>query len=483
MAGSLSGATSSDFVAGGAGGSGVSTLTIRIAAEMEQLKKGLKQATQLVQDFTKQDVFGMKTSTTKQSQAFVKDFQSGWQDVSSTIIRENTHMGKDFQKYYIDRESEIQSQREKQQRFTNEFRNGFSTMADNIMNYGTKSHKEFNKYYKDVENTIKANNRFKMSLLGIMFFGMAIQRFFRQFTQRTMEMVGVTDMFSDAVSLMVFKAWEPWLDNAYEVIGWMYDTPEAFQKVVGGFVTLGDVAGTALSNLGQWGLGLRSLREELPILKKNVTDLLFKLKEYAARAWKGTISLVKGAWDMTTVALANLMKWYGKGGTKSMILKIGITLVILEAARRILEWISAESKKSSHEIDVSLNTQGIKSPWDAITKSDSWTDAGINLVGGGLSTGMKGATGIFDYVNAIYKNLTGLADGGIVRKPTLALVGEAGPEAVVPLSRSGGMGMGTNITIAPVVNISGTSSDMDAHSLANQISNIWSDDMRRMMLG
>lgn len=38
-----------------------------------------------------------------------------------------------------------------------------------------------------------------------------------------------------------------------------------------------------------------------------------------------------------------------------------------------------------------------------------------------------------------------LANGGIVTKPTLALIGESGPEAVVPLNR--GMGSGVNITI------------------------------------
>ena len=40
-----------------------------------------------------------------------------------------------------------------------------------------------------------------------------------------------------------------------------------------------------------------------------------------------------------------------------------------------------------------------------------------------------------------------LADGGIVTSPTLALVGEAGPEAVVPLNRAGGFGGNTNITV------------------------------------
>ena len=33
-----------------------------------------------------------------------------------------------------------------------------------------------------------------------------------------------------------------------------------------------------------------------------------------------------------------------------------------------------------------------------------------------------------------------LAKGGIVRSPTLAMLGEAGPEAVVPLGSGGGMG-------------------------------------------
>jgi len=46
-----------------------------------------------------------------------------------------------------------------------------------------------------------------------------------------------------------------------------------------------------------------------------------------------------------------------------------------------------------------------------------------------------------------------LADGGIVTGPTLAMIGEAGPEAVVPLNRAGRMGLGgPNVT----VNVYGT---------------------------
>jgi hypothetical protein len=42
-------------------------------------------------------------------------------------------------------------------------------------------------------------------------------------------------------------------------------------------------------------------------------------------------------------------------------------------------------------------------------------------------------------------NIPKLAAGGIVTSPTLALIGEAGPEAVVPLGKGGGMG--NNVTI------------------------------------
>jgi hypothetical protein len=38
-----------------------------------------------------------------------------------------------------------------------------------------------------------------------------------------------------------------------------------------------------------------------------------------------------------------------------------------------------------------------------------------------------------------------LAEGGIVRSPTLAMIGERGPEAVVPLGRGGAGGITINI--------------------------------------
>ena len=50
-------------------------------------------------------------------------------------------------------------------------------------------------------------------------------------------------------------------------------------------------------------------------------------------------------------------------------------------------------------------------------------------------------------LSSIIKNgIPALADGGIVNRPTLALIGEAGPEAVVPLSRINDFGGTSELT-------------------------------------
>jgi translation initiation factor 1 (eIF-1/SUI1) len=85
----------------------------------------------------------------------------------------------------------------------------------------------------------------------------------------------------------------------------------------------------------------------------------------------------------------------------------------------------------------------------------------------GVAMGKAAANGIIDQINAAFDrianmakgplggllpdidvpNIPYLAKGGIVKRPTLAMIGEAGPEAVVPLSKMGGMGGGINITV------------------------------------
>ncbi len=63
------------------------------------------------------------------------------------------------------------------------------------------------------------------------------------------------------------------------------------------------------------------------------------------------------------------------------------------------------------------------------------------------------------------RSFVGLQEGGIVTRPTAAIVGEAGPEAVIPLRKLGGGLGGSNITI----NINGTVFSDDAERLMQTI--------------
>jgi hypothetical protein len=73
----------------------------------------------------------------------------------------------------------------------------------------------------------------------------------------------------------------------------------------------------------------------------------------------------------------------------------------------------------------------------------------ISRIAGAISSlknAASGLSGLPGPISGIGKVL-GLAEGGIVTGPTLAVVGEAGPEAVVPLGRGGGIGGDTTIVV------------------------------------
>jgi hypothetical protein len=63
---------------------------------------------------------------------------------------------------------------------------------------------------------------------------------------------------------------------------------------------------------------------------------------------------------------------------------------------------------------------------------------------GRLGGGDSGAAGGANPAGLDYK---AMATGGIVTSPTFALIGEAGPEAVIPLSKMGGLGGGVTINV------------------------------------
>ena len=78
-------------------------------------------------------------------------------------------------------------------------------------------------------------------------------------------------------------------------------------------------------------------------------------------------------------------------------------------------------------------------------------EGGLNFAIKGLNEALDGidaAAGPFVNFGSMPKvSLPRLAEGGITTGPTIAMIGEKGPEAIIPLNRLGNMGQGNTITI------------------------------------
>jgi hypothetical protein len=78
-------------------------------------------------------------------------------------------------------------------------------------------------------------------------------------------------------------------------------------------------------------------------------------------------------------------------------------------------------------------------------------ESGINKAITGLNVSLdavdKAAGPLVNFGDVGSVSIPRLADGGIVTGPTLALIGEAGPEAVIPLNRMGSMGNTFNVYV------------------------------------
>jgi hypothetical protein len=99
---------------------------------------------------------------------------------------------------------------------------------------------------------------------------------------------------------------------------------------------------------------------------------------------------------------------------------------------------------------------------------------GVGKALGGVGSAISGG------LSSVGKAL-GLAEGGVVTKPTLAVIGEAGPEAVVPLREFTAVSnvRSQHVVIYPTIHIGNVSRDVDPAVVAGLVSEGLTDALRR----
>ena len=100
---------------------------------------------------------------------------------------------------------------------------------------------------------------FRMELLGVMFFGMAVQRLFKGLIQPALQMTGAMQLFSNVLGIMFLPIGLMVIDFAVALLEWWQGLSEGTKNLIQKFVLFGLAVGTFLQIFGALGLGLGSM--------------------------------------------------------------------------------------------------------------------------------------------------------------------------------------------------------------------------------
>jgi hypothetical protein len=150
--------------------------------------------------------------------------------------------------------------------------------------------------------------------------------------------------------------------------------------------------------------------------------------------------------DAGNVAGAEIALELVKGGQAA----IDETNALVEAAQRAADKVGIQAANNWYKTGVD-QAQFIVNGLEAeLTKLTPKLMAKMDEIAAKLKRSVNIDVVVTERVNRIVSTISSsipkMADGGIVTGPTLAMIGEAGPEAVIPLSQMGNMG-GGGVTI------------------------------------
>ena len=380
---------------------------------------------------------------------------------------------------------------------------------------------------------------FRMEALGVMFFGMMMQRMFLGLLQPVMEAFGVFDIFRLMLLTLFLPIMEMIFPFLLSLMEWFMDLPEPVKKAIGIFVILGVIFGTIIMVLGQFALGIGSLIQFFPIfgsaiqavgaflvglsatalaviavivaivigmyvawkenfmgMKMFVKDFADNIKKIFEALWAILkaifgfwIAVFKGDWDAAWQHIKDGFEAVWKLIKNILLGFLNFCAMVAIGVIRVFKWIVdmivgffvwLYNKLVGHSIIPDMINgiinwfwklpQAILSIVKVIGNAFVWVGNGIigvwNSVMGAISKAIVTVLRGVDVVLGVLNKIPGinigkyswnvswgqlpmipkLAGGGIITQPTLAMIGESGPEAVVPLGSKGGFGSNANIT-------------------------------------
>ena len=326
------------------------------------------------------------------------------------------------------------------------------------------------------KRVVTGYQRFHMELLSVMFAGMALSRAMGGLLQSSRQMVGVNEMLATTLGVTFLPAAIEQLKWTISLNQWLNNTKDPLANFARGFLNLAvpvaEAGGQIVMWFGQLGLatqGFKMLKDNMGWMKEafGVRHIL----QFARDGWDkiGDAFSTLSDWGLKSVseikktitATFSSSGWSEAGGVKgaldklnkSEVIKIAVFITASLVAFEIGKEIGTRLKGTHIFEELIKAFSPILTPFMDINKGTekSWWEA--------FSGGHQGFVMPFQ-------------SGGIVTKPTLGLIGESGPEAVIPLNNSGGM-----MSFSPTINIT-AGSNLDIETMKSQLTDQWYNELK-----
>ncbi len=367
---------------------------------------------------------------------------------------------------------------------------------------------------------------FRMELLGVMFFGMGIQKFFTGLIKPALTVTGVFKLWSTILTILFLPIALKLLDWTIKFMNWL-NKSERLQKFIRWITIIGIVLGSVLFFIGMFGLGIGSI---LIAISAILTPIIMAIGAFfsfigvliSATGWFGKIGSalliflgiipairaasddVKehgGIWSMITgwigKAISTIIGYldglWDKLLESEPIMKLmesmGLTAETIEAIsnpiatvkKKLTElwqkiggifgitaeqtlahpfewlgqflptWLKIQKNKFADWLD-ELVPEDVSTKFDSLINSLETIANAVDMISKALGLLKSAWDGVSDFFDTIIEGIIKitraafpegitpippkieeLQHGGIVTRPTAALIGESGPEAVIPL--------------------------------------------------
>jgi len=166
--------------------------------------------------------------------------------------------------------------------------------------------KNLNKGFYDVNQHLKQAGkhaqRFKMELLGIMFFGMGMQRIFQGAIGPAANAFGLGELWDTTKLVLFLPLMEAIFPYLLQLMTWIMDLPQPIKLLIGSFTLLIGAIGTLFALFGSISLGMTSFKLVLTGLGTTIsaTSLLMSVTLVggliAVGLWLTTTANQMGGW-------------------------------------------------------------------------------------------------------------------------------------------------------------------------------------------